>query len=142
MVNKIIGAISVKLNRTFGDGYKIYDKSVKQGFKEPCFFIYALNPSETKLTGNRYSLQNPFDIHYFPAKEGDNTDMHDTGSKMFDVLETVAFENGVLIRGTQPHYEIVDGVLHFFIDYNTIINKETFTEAPMDTVTVTNGLKG
>ena len=34
----------MKLNATFGAGYKIYQNDVEQGFKEPCFFIAVLKP--------------------------------------------------------------------------------------------------
>lgn len=31
----------MKLNATFGAGYKIYQNDVEQGFKEPCFSLLS-----------------------------------------------------------------------------------------------------
>lgn len=39
MINEIIKGVSMKLNATFGAGYKIYQNDVEQGFKEPCFSL-------------------------------------------------------------------------------------------------------
>ena len=70
MVNDLIDAISVKLNQVFGNGVRIYSESVKQGLKEPCFFIAVLNPTQSPMIGARYFREHPFDIHYFPSKDG------------------------------------------------------------------------
>ena len=45
MINSIIEAISISLNEEFGDGYEIHMEEIKQGLKEPCFFIACLNPT-------------------------------------------------------------------------------------------------
>lgn len=54
MINEIIKGVSMKLNATFGAGYKIYQNDVEQGFKEPCFFIAVLKPtfSRCRRTGS------------------------------------------------------------------------------------------
>lgn len=49
MINEIIKGVSMKLNATFGAGYKIYQNDVEQGFKEPCFFIAVLKPDISPL---------------------------------------------------------------------------------------------
>lgn len=43
-VNLITDAISIALNGEFGDGYTNYTENVKQGLKEPCFFISVSTP--------------------------------------------------------------------------------------------------
>ena len=43
MVNSLISGISISINSEFGDEYEIYTESIKQGFNEPCFFIYNFN---------------------------------------------------------------------------------------------------
>lgn len=45
MINSIIEAISVSLNKEFGDDYETHMEEIKQGLKEPCFFIACLNPT-------------------------------------------------------------------------------------------------
>ena len=66
MINSIIEAISVALNGEFGDSYKTYTQDVKQGLKEPCFFVSCINPTHRLFRGKRYFKENQFCIQYFP----------------------------------------------------------------------------
>jgi hypothetical protein len=142
MVNDLIDAISIKLNQVFGDGKRIYSESVKQGLQEPCFFIAVLNPLQTQMIGNRYFRQHPFDIHYFPAVQDSNNELQEMASDLFDALEYVTLTNGDLVHGIKMHYEVVDGVLHFFVDYNMYISKVEVPADNMETLTVNNDVKG
>lgn len=118
MVNEIRDGISIKLNATFGDGYKVYLKDVRQGLKEPCFFVALLQPERRPMIGPRSFQTNPFDIHYFPIDEADNGEMITVGEQLMEAMEIITLLNGDLIRGTNRKYEIVDGVLHFFVNFN------------------------
>lgn len=142
MVNDLIDGISVKLNQVFGGGVRIYSESVKQGLKEPCFFIAVLNPTQSPMIGTRYFREHPFDIHYFPSKDGGNQEIQDVASKLFDALEYVTLLNGDLVRGTEMHYEKVDDVLHFFVKYNMFVYKQVEKADPMGILTVNNNVKG
>lgn len=141
MVNNLIDGISVKLNQVFGDGVRIYSESVQQGLKEPCFFIAVLNPSQTQSIGNRYFRQHPFDVHYFPVEPGNNEEIQGVASQLLDALEYVTLLNGDLVRGTEMHYEKVDDVLHFFVQFNMFVNKVVESD-PMETLTVNNDVEG
>lgn len=142
MVNDLIDGISIKLNQVFGDRKRIYSESVKQGLKEPCFFIAVLNPLQTQVIGNRYFRQHPFDIHYFPELQDNNNELHGMASDLFNALEYIALENGDLVHGKEMHYEIVDGVLHFFVDYNMYVKKVEVPADNMETLTVNSDVKG
>ena len=141
MVNDLIDGISVKLNQVFGDGVRIYSESVKQGLKEPCFFIAVLNPTQNSMIGVRYFREHPFDIHYFPSKDGGNQEIQDVASKLFDALEYITLLNGDLVRGTEMHYEKVDDVLHFFVKYNMFVKRDITSEEPMGEIIYTGGVK-
>ena len=142
MVNNLIDGISIKLNQVFGDGKKIYSETVKQGLKEPCFFIAVLNPSQSKMIGGRYFRQHPFDVHYFPANtDGKNEEMRRVASQLLDGLEYITLTNGDLVRGTNMNYEVVDGVLHFFVQYNMYIKKIEVID-DMETLTMETDVKG
>jgi hypothetical protein len=124
MVNELLNGISIKLNQVFGDGYEIYgDTDVVQGLKEPCFFIAILNPSQTKLIGQRYFREHPFDVQFFPTKSGDNVELQEVASELFLALEYITLLNGDLVHGTSMNYENVDGVLHFKVNYNMFLRK-------------------
>lgn len=141
MVNKLIDAISIKLNQVFGDGKRIYSELVQQGLKEPCFFITVLNPAQNQVVGLRYFVEHPFDIHYFPATLGNNEEIQDMASQLFDALEYITLIDCDLVRGNKMHYEKVDGVLHFFVKYNMFIKKVVESDN-METLTVNNDMKG
>jgi hypothetical protein len=135
MINKVIDGISIKLNQVFGDNFKIYSEDVSQGFAEPCFFILTLNPKQTNLIGNRSLRQQLFDIHYFPAVQN-NTELQEKASDLFDAMEYITLVDGDLVHGTKMNYEIIDGVLHFYVSFNMIINKVTDPEDSMEILTL------
>lgn len=60
MINSIVEAISCSLNKEFGDDYEIHNEEIKQGLKEPCFFIACLNPNNNLFLGKRYERTNQF----------------------------------------------------------------------------------
>ena len=118
MVNEIIEGVSVALDSVFGDGYAIYSsEEVEQGLREPCFFIKAISPSkEPKLTGRELRTC-PLDIHYFSESAGNHAEINRVAGILFESLEYITLLNSDLLRGTGMHYEVVNGVLHFFVDY-------------------------
>lgn len=118
MLNEIIKGVSMKLNTSFGDGYKIYQSDVKQGLKEPCFFIAVLQPELSPLLGTRRMNRNPLDVQYIPSGPGENAEMFSVAGKLVEVLEFITLPGGDLLHGTKMNYEVVDGVLHFFVNYN------------------------
>ena len=126
MLNKIITGISQALDAEFNSGneeYTIYTEDVEQGLEEPCFFVFSLKPSSKQLAGNRYERKYPFDIHYFPKSEDSNNEINEVTERLFTALEYISIDSG-LIRGTSMNAEIVDNVLHFFINFNIIVKKE------------------
>lgn len=139
MLNKIIDGISLKLNQVFGDGYEIYgDTDILQGLKEPCFFIAILNPSHKKLIGQRYFREYPFNIQYFPKNEEDNIELNEVASELFDALEYIPLSDNDSVRGTAMNYTIVDGVLHFMVNYNVFLRKESTVSIMEDVEINTN----
>ena len=99
MINEIIKGVSMKLNATFGAGYKIYQNDVEQGFKEPCFFIAVLKPDISPLQKNRFMNRNPLDVHYFPTSGRNNTELFTVAG---DLMECLEFSNGWLLEVPSP----------------------------------------
>ncbi|OOM82327.1 hypothetical protein CLPUN_02960 [Clostridium puniceum] len=143
MLNKIITGIAQTLDSEFNSEenqkYTIYAEDVKQGLEEPCFFIFSLKPSNKQLVGNRYKRNYTFDIHYFPEDESNYN--NEITERLFMALEYITLDSG-LIRGTNMNAEIVDNVLHFFINYNMIVRKDIPKEDPMKNLKVNLELKG
>lgn len=142
MVNNIMDAISIKLDSEFNadsDGYRIYaDTDIIQDLEEPCFFIAVLQPSQKPYIMGRYYRAHPFDVHFFPATNYDNTELTGVADRLFEVLEYVTMTNGDMLRGTDMNYNIEDGVLHFFVSYNMFLKTEN-TEESMETLDIITG---
>lgn len=134
MINDIINGISIKLNQAFGSDYKIYKEEIKQGLKEPCFSIVMLEVFETAKLPNRYFRSYPFDIHYFP-KTNTKNEMYEVAEKLLNELEHITVLDN-LTRGTKMRYEVVDNVLHFFVNYDLFIKKEVVKGESMAELTV------
>src|SRR5690606_23225390 len=127
-INDIRTAVFHQLAERFPD-IKRYGEEIRQGFEEPCFFVKLLNASQTKELHPRYMRTHSFDIHYFP-RNGENADAHDMAEQLYDALEMIEY-NGAKYRGIGMNHEIVDGVLHFFVDYNFRVRRVTPDEPKM-----------
>ena len=117
MINEIIKGVSMKLNATFGAGYKIYQNDVEQGFKEPCFFIAVLRPDISPLQKNRFMNRNPLDVHYFPTSGRNNAELFTIQNAFGDVrvragsAVVVALNLGDIVTN---NYMVVNKVTHTF----------------------------
>lgn len=121
MINAIIASISNALYSEFG--YENHMEQIKQGFKEPCFFIQCLNPNIRQFLGKRYFRQNQFCIQYFPKSNTDgNAECYSVAETLQFLLETIPVSDKY-IRGTNMRYEVVDGVLNFFVNYDCFAYK-------------------
>lgn len=73
--------------------------------------------------GKRYLRQNQFAIQYFPeSKDSPNVECNEVAERMFWCLEVIQADGGA-VRGSNMKYEIVDGVLNFFVDYDCFVYK-------------------
>lgn len=137
-INDVIIAISRKLYDTFGDAYEIHTESIEQGFQEPAFFIFLLNPEVDQVVGNRYHETLPFDIHYFGSGY---MDAYSTANKLMSEMEYIQLLNGDLLRGTKMKGEVVNGVLHFFVNYNFHVYKVSNPLDKMEEIVVNSNTK-
>lgn len=142
MINTIIESISVALNAEFGDKYKIHREVKRQGLKEPCFFIQCLNPTEKLFLQKRYFRQNQFCIQYFPEdKFHGNQECYAVAERLFSCLEHLDVD-GDLVMGTKRKYEVVDGILHFFVNYDLFVYKVAEYVPIMEDVSSETHVKG
>lgn len=139
MINAITEAISISLDTEFGDTHTIISETNRQDLKEPCFFISCLNPTMKQFFGRKYFRSNQFCIQYFPETQGVNAECHATAERLFECLEYITV-SGDLMRGTAMKYEIVDGVLNFFVNYDCYVYKKQ-ENTPMETVEINNSVK-
>jgi hypothetical protein len=130
MINCVVDGISEKLHSVFGGKYTIYTESVKQGLEEPCFFIQLVAPSSTRGLNRRFSRQNLFAIQFFPASGEPKAECNQMQDDLYLALEYITVD-GNMQRGIGMRGELVDGVLHFFVNYNMFVivpEEETLME--------------
>ena len=141
MINSIIEAISISLNEEFGDGYEIHMEEIKQGLKEPCFFITCLNPTTELFLGKRYFRTNQFCIQYFPETNEKQRECNGVAERMLQCLEYITiYGEDKPIMGTKMKYEVVDGVLNFFVNYDCFVRKIE-QQTPMESLQASTSVK-
>ena len=141
MINIIIDGICVAINSEFGDSHEIYTEAVEQGLKEPCFSVLCINPKTEQFLGKRYFRTNQFCIHYFPGSDEPRSECNSVSERLFSSLEIIEVD-GELVRGTDMHCEVVDGVLSFFVNYDLFTYKGMSEETVMESFSHKTDAKG
>lgn len=132
----------IKKLSLFTPEYPVYDEAVEQGMQQPCFFVLLLESSQNREINRRYQRFNSVDVHYFPDRNAaaPREECELMAERLYSEIEYVAgIEGGY--RGTGMRHEIVDGVLHFFVQYNYHIIRTKALEVKMQTMTQGGGLK-
>lgn len=143
MVNEIIDGLSVALSDEF-DGITIYSESVPQGFQEPCFFILNLTSEEVRLLGGRAQRNMAFDVHYFPKSTlSPKFECQSIAERLYPVMRQITLLDGSNVLGLGLNHEIVDGVLHFNVEFKpTIVYVKPNPTEDMGTIEVNQSVKG
>lgn len=125
MVNSIMDGIAKALRSAYPT-YKIYIDDVEQYLKRPAFFIALLSSEQEQKLDDRLWREHAFDIHFFPENEKKPTreinaviDALRMALRYITVQETETKSS--LVRGTDVRHEEVDGVLHFYINFNLFV---------------------
>ncbi|RXZ77251.1 hypothetical protein EBB07_33810 [Paenibacillaceae bacterium] len=141
VINDVISAMSRALDDRYPD-IPIHGEEIKQNLDPPSFFIKLFPVNHTRKLGRRYMRQHTFDVHYFPQgfdaddQVAENEEMHGVAESLYDRLEYI--ECNGLIRGTKMRHEIINGVLHFFVDYNIHLMRDK-KDGPVMQVMVQEG---
>lgn len=137
----IAKAINTEFNSDVEDAYRIYTEDISQDLIEPCFSIVHLLSTNESLLPPRYMRNYSFDIHYFPK---DNVkvkeECEEVAERLFLCLELINFVDNTY-GGIKMNYEVVEGVLHFFVSYNVIVKKVITPVESMETIETNVGLK-
>ncbi len=142
MIVSIMEAVGIALNAEFGDGYEAYIEEMPQDMDGHSFFIQCLNPTNKLFRGRKYFRRNQFCVQYFPLSEEDrNRECHAVGERLLSCLEYVEMDDGP-VMGTEMKYEVVDGVLHFFVNYDLFVYKVGRSVPAMEEVASETRMKG
>lgn len=133
MINEIIKAISIQLHTEFG--YQNHMEEIKQDLVEPCFFISCINPTTDLFLNKKYFRTNKFCIQYFPESElNAQNECNSVAERMIWCLEYITTLTKDQYRGTKMKYEVIDGVLNFFVNYDCFVYRVEDEEDCMDTI--------
>lgn len=132
----------IKKLSLFTPEYPVYDEAVEQGMKQPCFFVLLIESSQNREINRRYKRFNSFDVHYFPDRDAaaPREACELMAERLYSDIEYVSGGEGGY-HGTGMRHEIVDGVLHFFVQYNYHLFRTKAPEVKMQTMTQGGGLK-
>lgn len=133
MIDDIVTGIAKAL-KTVKDIPIYYNDDVKQGIETPCFFIDFIRITETPRLYPRFHRDQPFDLHYIPSEDGKRKELYDTAEEMCMVLDFVEGNSGDQYRGTKIRHEIIDGVLHIFVNYNAHVRRPITAETSMEEI--------
>ena len=137
-INDVRNAVNAALDTAFPT-IPIMGEEIKQGLTPPCFFVKLLESEHTQELGRRYMRYHPFDVHYF-APERKNEDMYVMAERLTEALQRIEVA-GRPVHGTGMRFEIVDEVLHFFVEYNFHVWAVNPVDPAMKTLDVKEGIK-
>ena len=120
-----------KLDSIFPD-IEIYGEEIKQGFKEPCFFVTQINTDHKQELGRRYKRTHSFDVQYFGTS---NQGMENMALMLYEDLEYLLDYKA---RAKSMNHQVAGGVLHFFVDYTVMLVKEEEAYPKMEYLEVNN----
>ena len=138
-VNKVINAISQKLNEIFGDEYSIETDEVIQGFRSPCFFIHQFNGNRQHFRGKRYKSNLNFEIIGF-SKNDTLEELNEMAECLYQI-EYLTLDNKDILRCINMDYKIEDKVLHFMFDINNFLYLEEAIPDKMENISINGEVK-
>ncbi|WP_115715128.1 phage tail terminator family protein [Amedibacterium intestinale] len=139
MIKDIMDAIAIRLHEVFGDEYEINQEDIVQGLKEPCFLIILVDYSKEPLLQSRSKRLVPFDILFFPSNGV--LQCYEVADQMMNELEFITLLDGDTMHATKIKTEVVEDVLHFFVNYNFVATVTEDAKDMMESIAVENGTK-
>ncbi len=124
MLDDLVDAVGKALHSRFSE-VTVYSEQVPQNFRKPCFLIRIPQSSQKPQLGKRYLQQYLFEVLYFPQKSNDmQQEYRRILLELYDVLEFIKCSFG-LFRSHNMRHEIKDNLLHFFMEFHVIWERDT-----------------
>lgn len=133
MNKEMVIAITQALDAAFG--YTVHINGVEQELEPPCFLVEKIDGGLQKKLGRRYQDNNYFDIKYLTETKKPAIEHLEVEEKLYSCLEYIEID-GIPTKGTDLKGRVIDGVLHFFVNYNFHVFKQTQQEEPMQKMTI------
>ena len=120
MIQSIIDGVIAAIRMKYDASYRIYTEKVKQGLKEPCFFVMCIAYTKEKQTTHRYSNSIPCNITYFPSKDDSMEECMKVCEALYELLELITVDSYCL-HGNGMEGRVVDGLLQFQVNYSPFL---------------------
>lgn len=137
-INDVCQAVQAALEAAFPD-VPVTVEEHGHHLAPPYFYVKLLVPEQTQELGRRFMRRHPFDVQYV-AQNPQNADMYDIAEQLTSVLQRVEVA-GRPVRGTGMRVQIIEGDLHFFVEYNFHVWAPRPDDPAMGTIDVQEGLK-
>ena len=139
MINDIINGIAIAIHEQFPDA-DIHTEPVEQGLVEPAFYIHCINVDQSDLIAGRFRQSMPFEVVCFPLNGV--TDINSTLPVLLVALKLITLENGQKLSGYNIKGQVIDDLLHVFVDYDMTVKIVTDPVDNMEELKITGGLNG
>ena len=106
----------------------IYGEDKKQGFQEPCFFVYEVDVERKKEVGRRYQENVPLVIQYFSDQKHIKDDCAKVRQILFELLEVLPANK---VRAVKLNAQVIDDVLTVKVSYKHYLMREKVTVPKM-----------
>lgn len=140
MVNDIVNGIVTKLASTFDESIVIYTEGAQKDLAAPCFFVKVQKANRKRMMSNRYYLEHSFELMYYPGTVNKNSEMLNIAARLPELEYIMSGEK--LLHGTKLNYEIIDEILHFYLQYNCFAYISEVEVEKMQSLTVKNEIGG
>lgn len=135
-INDVRKAVMASLKNHFSS-ITIYEEN-EQGSEGPCFFFFVffvklLSTKQIREFNRRYKRSHSFGVNYLPGSANTIDEIDEIVEQLYQHLECIDL-NGSLLRAISIKHEIIDGVLHFFVDYDFHVVKEKPNQIKMQSL--------
>lgn len=141
MMNAVISAISDALMQEFGEGCRVCTEPVNQEAEKPYFYAVCESSSISPAGRDKYSRSNRFCIHYHPREGEANWECGEAAERLIWRLGQLTIAGGAY-RGTAMKFEIAEGALHFYVNYDCYVCRGEKQETAMETMKTEQYMKG
>ncbi|KPU45811.1 hypothetical protein OXPF_06000 [Oxobacter pfennigii] len=117
-INIIWDGINEVLNHNFPEVPIV--EEISPELEKPYFLIKLLQGWQAQELGRRYRRTYSFDIHYFAVN---NRESHSMAEQLYGIMGLIEID-GAKYRGMNMSHEVIDGVLHFNVDYSFDLKQE------------------
>ncbi|WP_025026338.1 phage tail terminator family protein [Caldalkalibacillus mannanilyticus] len=127
-VNHVLNRVVETLTAHFPE-IDVLSEGIAEEVVPPCLEVKLVETSQTHDMNTRYRRKHSFEICFY-AVEPKNSELHDQAEQLYSIMDVLQIqEKGY--RGMGMRHEIVEQVLHFYVDYHVLIHKEGTTNTPM-----------